>query len=370
MTERVFHRRTGVLLLIAVALALVAMTMVAMPSRAAAAFNVGDVFAAIGNGKIAHYSNTGTLLDTLDSTHSGTEDDGMCFDAAGNLYSTQAFSSNTMSKFSNNGTLLTASFGSGYNSDPESCSFNASNQMYVGQADDSADVLKFDTAGNPLASYSPATESRGTDWVDLAADQCTLYYTSEGSLVKRYNVCTNTQLTDLASGLTGACYALRIRPNGEVIVACTGQVYRLSPSGAVMQTYLASGFTPSNAFVFAVNLDPDGTTFWTGGYRTGDIYRVNIQTGAQVTHFVAANASPMGGLAVFGEQRAATQVSPSPSASVAAAVPNLPRSGDPGGSTNGVTTALVVGIASIGGLLAAGVLLERRPRRPARGRRT
>ena len=60
------------------------------------------------------------------------------------------------------------------------------------------------------------------DWIDLSADKCTLLYTSEGTLIRRFNVCTNTQLTDFATLPAGACYALRIRANGEVMVAFRG----------------------------------------------------------------------------------------------------------------------------------------------------
>src|SRR5205807_8704860 len=142
-------------------------------------------------------------------------------------------------------TLLTASFGSGYTGHPESCVVDASSNVYIGQPDGTTSVLKFDQNGAPLATYTPAVEGRGTDWITLARDQCTLLYTSEGSHIKRFNVCTNTQLADLANLTTSPCYAVRVRPNGEVLVACTTALFRLDSSGAVLQTYLASTLNPS-----------------------------------------------------------------------------------------------------------------------------
>jgi hypothetical protein len=59
-----------------------------MPSAVGAsgvAFQTGDVLANVGGGIVRHYSATGTLLDTLDSTTGTNEGDGMCFDGAGNL---------------------------------------------------------------------------------------------------------------------------------------------------------------------------------------------------------------------------------------------------------------------------------------------
>jgi hypothetical protein len=268
---------------------------VAPVARAAVPYATGDVLAGVGSGQIKHFSPTGTLRNTLNNGQGNNEDTGMCFDDAGNLYATN-FGGQSLSKFDNAGNLLVGSFGSGFNADPESCSFNSSNQLYVGQADGSSDVLKFSSSGALLATYDPATESRGTDWVDLAADQCTLFYTSEGSSIKRFNVCTNTQLPDFASGLAAPCFALRIRPNGEVLVACFTQVYRLSSTGAVLNTYAVG-----SGGLFALNLDPDGTSFWTGDLFAGDIFRVSIATGSVITTFNANVNVSLAGLAVAGE---------------------------------------------------------------------
>src|SRR5207253_1809417 len=79
-------------------------------------------------------------------------------------------------------------------------------------------------------------------------------------------------------------------------------VYRLSSTGSVLQTYNKP--TSESSFLFAMNLDPDGTTFWTAGYNSGNIYRFNISTGQQVTSssFTAVREGCcLSGLAVFGE---------------------------------------------------------------------
>jgi hypothetical protein len=274
-------------------------------------YHTGDVFAAIGDGKIKHFSSTGTLLDTLDSATGSAEDAGMAFDLGGNLYSTQ-FTANTMVKFDNQGNRL-GTFGSGFGSDPESVVRDHVGNFYVGQADGSHQVLKFDANGTPLATFSPAVEKRGTDWIDLAADQCTLFYTSEGKLVKRFNVCTNAQLPDFATlPITGdnsttptsSAYALRIRPNQEVMVATASAVFRLSPSGTLLQTYTFAGTTN----LFALNLDADLTSFWTGDIFNGQIFKTDVSSGATLSTFNVGpgpNGQEVGGLAVFGEVTAA-----------------------------------------------------------------
>jgi hypothetical protein len=162
-------------------------------------------------------------------------------------------------------------------------------------------VLKFDPSGNLLATFSPATEDRGTDWIDLAADQCTLFYTSEGLLVKRFDVCTNTQLTDFNTApLPGSnAYAHRILPSGGLLVADTSVVVRLDASGNQIQTYTL----PGSSVLFAINLDPDGTSFWTADLLSGEVFKVDIASGTVLTQWsgVAAGFTAAGGLAVKGE---------------------------------------------------------------------
>jgi hypothetical protein len=274
-----------------------ALAFAAQPA-AAVPYVIGDVFAGVGNGHIKQFSPTGTLKGTLDTGLGNTYDTGMCFDAGGNLYATNF--NGGMSKFDNAGNVVTSPWGTGFNADPESCARDIAGNIYVGQADGSGDILKFDSSGNLLASYDPATGPRGTDWIDLAADQCTMYYTSEGHEVRRFDVCTNTQLSSFATGLPGGeCYALRIRSNGEVMVACTDRTLRLDSTGAIIQTYPASSY--GSSFLFAMNLDPDGLTFWTADINTGVITRINIATGAQVTQFNGGAETALAGLAIFGE---------------------------------------------------------------------
>src|SRR5439155_4368936 len=152
-------------------------------------------------------------------------------------------------------------------------------------------IVKLDSAGNTIATYNNGR----TDWMDLAADQCTMFYTDEGGTIHRFDVCTNTALSDFGSpGL----YALRLLPTGGLLVAAGSQVVRLDASGNLAQTYDA----PGEDTWFALNLDPDGTTFWSANYRTPNVYCSNINTGAQVSSFNTGTASnTVFGLSVKGE---------------------------------------------------------------------
>jgi len=281
----------------------IAILFCALHARAAVPYAVGDVFAAVGNGQVKHFDPTGNLLETLDDTTGSTYTAGMCFDAAGNLYVTN-FSTANVSKFDNSGNLVSAAFLTGL-SNPESCSRDIAGDIYVGDAG-SNQIKKFSSAGALLNSYTVATEARGTDWIDLAADQCTMFYTSEGSLIKRFDVCGNAQLADFAT-ISGPTYAFRILSNGGVLAAATSQIFQLDSTGAVVGTYTAAG----KSLFFALNRDPNGTQFWSGGLSTGTIYKYDINpTGnPPVLTFNSNYFTALGGVAVFGEL---TQGQPTP----------------------------------------------------------
>jgi len=259
----------------------------------------GDVLAGIGSGMIKHFDSTGNLIGILDTTSGSTHETGMCTDAVGNLYATN-FSMGTMTKFDNQGTVLVYPWGGPFSILPESCLVNRSGSIYTGEVDGEELVRKFDPAGNLVDTFKPSIERRGIDWIDLADDQCAMFYTSEGSHVKRFDVCTDTQLSDFAALPTSPAYALRIRPNGEVLVAATGAVHRLDANGNLIQSY-TTGSVGEGSYFFAMNLDPDGTSFWTGGFGSGRVYRIDIETGTLLTTFDTGIETSLAGLAIVGE---------------------------------------------------------------------
>lgn len=294
------------------------------PLFAVVPFSVGDVFAGVGRGKFNHFSPTGTLLETLDDTQAvGSGEDattGMCFDPAGNMYGTN-LDKNTMSKFSNNGTLLAATFGT-FNSLPESCLIINGNTMFTSEVGGSGDILKLNLSGTQLANY----DSARSDWIDLASDQCTMFYTDEGSTIRRFNVCTNAALPNFVTVAGANFYALRILPNGDVLVAAGPSVRRFNSAGTeILPAYTASGET----FFFALNTDPDGTHFWSGGIITGQIYKFNLTpVGPPVLSFSSqigtAGGTILAGLAIFGENIQGNPT-PTPTPPGATATPTATR---------------------------------------------
>jgi hypothetical protein len=127
----------------------------------------------------------------------------------------------------------------------------------------------------------------------LAGDQHTLYYTSEGPHVKRFDVGSSTQLADF-SGVGGTEYGFRLLSGGGLLVANTTNVLRLNSAGAITQTYLSGG-----NLLFALSLDPNGVDFWTAEYSTGRVVAVNIANGAIDHDFNIGTG--ISGLSVRGE---------------------------------------------------------------------
>jgi hypothetical protein len=268
------------------------------------AFVKGDLAVSIGDGKINHYSSTGTLKETL-NTNTGTlsppgNETGMCFDPAGRLYTTN-FDDASMSRFNNLGGLINAQFGPLQDFPPNSCVVDQAGQyVYAGLNEGDNELLKLDTNGTLVDTLFLEVDAFGIGYIDLSKDGCSLYYTSEGTYVLRYDICTKTQLADFANSLPGPCYAVRIRTNGEALVACDSEIVRLNSSGQIIQHY-----TPGNeADFYALALDPDNASFWVAGYSSGHVYKVNIASGSTSTNFVAPLTvvdTGVGGIAVYGD---------------------------------------------------------------------
>ena len=258
-------------------------------------FQPGDVFVGANSGKVEWRLPDGTLNKIMD-TGTNSEMTGMAFDFAGNLYAT-AFGAQQIFKFDTHGNLV-GPWGSGFNADPESIVFNADGIAYVGQADGLRRVLKFLPDGTLIDTFAMATEDRGTDWLDLASDQCLIRYTSEGTQIKQFDACTRTQLPDwgVLPDRPNIGFALRMIGDDTVLVADWMDIRWVDSNGGVIRTFDA----PNQDNWFALNLDPDGKTFWSANYFTGVVHRFDLTTGAVVSTFTSTTARASG-LAVFGE---------------------------------------------------------------------
>jgi len=269
--------------------------------------NVADtpsLFVGINNGQVKRFGKDGSPLATL-STNMGGSTTGMAFDAFSNLYVTD-FTANAVSKFPGLGPA--AGFGSGYNCKPESIVFDNAGNAYVGETGCSHAIVKLDPYGTITAVYQPVVEQEGTDWIDLSSDQCTIYYTSQGPSVLRFNVCDRKQMPPLTSQLAEAL-GVRILPDDGVVVANLKNIKRFDADGKLLQTYDA----PGEDCWSALALDGDGTSFWATDYCTSDVVRFDLDKGALISKFNAGVPTN----SVFGIQTFAPPQTPAAGALVA-----------------------------------------------------
>lgn len=155
------------------------------------------------------------------------------------------------------------------------------------------------------------TSRSGTDWVDLASDQRTVFYTSENAFIHRYDTVTGLQLPDYGGGRLASeqrFHAMRILPPGDgsggVLVAAGKEVLRINADGVIVQRYGAWGDADVIAYAdredgnvlgwYSLEVDPGGRTFWASSHDTGLLYQFDLATGAVLRVIRAVDFTPAG----------------------------------------------------------------------------
>jgi len=265
-------------------------------------YRSNDPYASVGNSIENVYNpTTGALVTTLNDGTDETYNAGSAFGAEGNFFVTDDWNG-YVSEFNSLGELQ-PTFATGL-SNPLSLAFDSSGNLYVGQQGTDY-VAEFNASGVRQSDIGPMdVENAGTDWIDLAPDECTLYYTSEGTDIMRYDKCTNTQLSNFnvdPFSMDDDAFELRILPNGDVLVADSDRDLLLNSSGDVIHTYLCSDLPDCEGSLYSLALDPDGTSFWTGDSNSGYIWRIDISTG-DVLQTIDTESGALYGLTINGEQ--------------------------------------------------------------------
>lgn len=269
-------------------------------SGAHGTFAVGDIFLGVSESQVQWRHSDASLNAILTaSSGAGSTVRGFGFDAAGNLYAVE-FNAGAISVFDPSG-ALSGTFGN-TDCNPESISFDAAGNVYVGHAGCEKDILKFNSVGTLIDSFDVPVGPRGSDWIDLAADQCTMFYTSEGPGIYRYDLCADLPLPMFnVAPLPGQhAFALRILPDSRVLVADTQLIVLLDSAGNQVMTYDA----PNEDIFYALAIHPDGTSFLSAGFISANVYEFDLASGILLGSF-NANVARLTGLAVNGEPRAA-----------------------------------------------------------------
>ncbi len=224
-------------------------------------------------------------------------------------------------------------FGGGY-STPESIAFDAAGTAYVGSLGNG--IRKFDAAG----LFQATVINTRVDFLDVAADQDTIYYTQEGNDIKAVSI-TSGPLPNFTTGTTTRAFALRILPDSGVLLADLTEVKRFDASGVLRQTYDVVG----EENWFSLNLDPNGTSFWAGNFDTANYYKFNITSGVvEAGPFNTGTGSgTLFGLCILGE----------PTAAIPQISLNPPTATNPAGSRHTVTATLKAGGNAVVGVLVS-----------------
>jgi hypothetical protein len=282
----------------AYAIAAVLATLLSIGAQAATAggFDRGDLLVSVGNPSvIARFAPDGTAKGTLaDSASAGP----LCFDPSG-----EHLIAPGTGLFDSTGTRLASAWGSV--TPVGDCTVDKAGNVYLAGGSSTGDrftgratIRKFDLTGHPLDSYdvdaTGITYGRSVYSLDLAPDQCTIYYgLGGGDEVKRYDVCAKSQLPPF--GGTGFCDQLRLRPNGQVAVTCDTYGKLLDTSGTQAMYFANPSDPPTTSGRFAA-LDADGKSFWMGTLA-GVLARYDIASGQRVDRWTAGPG--LGGVAVY-----------------------------------------------------------------------
>ncbi len=232
-------------------------------------FASGQVFASVGNSAVNVYSQ-GAGNPQVTRLNDGLEEPytaGSAFDSSGNFYVADDYSGD-VSEYAPDGTL-DGVFASGLQN-PLSLAFDNQGNLYVGQQT-TPYIAEFSKTGQLVANIGPlATEFTGDDWIALGSDECTFYYSTEGTDILRYNMCTNQQEPNLnvqpfasydpSTGLPVEDFELQVLPDGDVLVADSNADILLDPNGNVLETYTCASLPGCGGSLFAISLDPGGTS--------------------------------------------------------------------------------------------------------------
>lgn len=290
----------------------------------AANLDVYPLFLGGDEGRIYQYPAVGG--DSADTLTTGVPSHGVldiCF--SGDVERSYMFAVNAngiVSRFASTGQHLPLANVTGSGSDI-SCVADASGHIYVG-SNETRNIRKIKTSasGEVADSYSPDTTadaSQAALWaMDLAKDKCTLFYTDHNK-IRRYNVCTDNQLSDLATHLTpeeggGSCWGLKILGNGQVLASCVNAVFLLSPTGSVLRTYAAGiyRFDPGDdpGSFGRIALARDEESFWVtkvaspGSLRRA--YQIHLSNGELMRSFDTPEISTSRAVAMYPKARCIT----------------------------------------------------------------
>lgn len=199
-----------------------------------------------------------------------------------------------MVHFDGSGNVVATS--STFGGQPSRTTVDSSENVYIGFGT-AHSIFKLSSSANYIGQTALGTDYANA--LDLAADQCTLYYVdSFAGRLGRVDVCSGSLLPPLATVPTLSS-DLRILTDGTILVAAGESLLRISSNGAVARNYSIG----ANVQLASIALDVDAQSVWISS--SIGLVKMNLDSGAIVAGPFATNLYQVYGMAVYGEPRAA-----------------------------------------------------------------
>ena len=272
-------------------------------------WGVGDVFLAVGDGTYHVYDHSGRFKQAITDELGGYTTDCGFSPRLDRLYTTNYTHTKVVvyDDAAEHAILQTI--------DPADASpgghsgavvFDAEGNLYVGHPDGNNLIHRYSDTGMLLATFEVEVGKRGTNWLDLSSDQRTLFYSSEGRDIYRFDTESNARMSSFAElPGEGSAFGIRLLPPGDgsggLLVADGEDIKRLDAEGKVVQAYDDQG----QDSWFAINLDPNGTSFWATDGESDQVYRYDIASGRIEQTFTAGPGETVFGVCLKGELTAA-----------------------------------------------------------------
>jgi hypothetical protein len=136
------------------------------------------------------------------------------------------------------------------------------------------DLVELDPSGQPVDVIAAAARNIGA--IEVLADQCTILHSIYNSKrVARFNRCTRKAEPDFAV-MDRIVTSIHPLPGGDVLVGTWDDLYRVSASGEIQQSYDIPG--PP-----VISLTPEGDAFWALTRYGAELTRVSLSDPTQRT---------------------------------------------------------------------------------------
>jgi hypothetical protein len=281
-----------------------AVAWLAFPAGAVTNWGLGYLFIGTGAGTFQVRNNAGVLQESISAVASGTPSGvtgGCALDGSLNVYLVNTTQERVIKRAlaSPHGVIQLDEIETGVN--PQSVVVASNGDVFVGHK--GGLIRRYNQDGDQQDSFPVTVDTSDSLWMDLAADQQTLFYTSGGRTIRTIKT-NGTGAGQFGQNLPGnlpqnKASAIRLlaplsgsgndftRGIRGAIVADGNSIKRLDSVGAVVKTYdFGSGSAAIDNWV-AVGLDPKDVdelgadrAFWAGDFATGRVFRFNVSSGA------------------------------------------------------------------------------------------